>query len=989
MGFRVNAVVVTCNRVNLLKQSITALFESVYPIQKIIVVNNASTDGTKDYLNSICDDRLVCVHREVNEGGAGGFFYGMQEAYKLGCDFIWIMDDDTIVSPNALDELINSYNKISYRNIGFLCSNVFWKDDKPCYMNICNTNYDWNEFAADGIIRVSHCSFVSMLIPSWIVREEGLPIKEYFIWGDDGEYSTRILQKHEGYLCGKSIVHHYMDENIGVDIFNVDPKRIDRFFYFYRNWMCTNIHRNLDEAKKFENESKRLVINLLRSNSKHKVKKALVVMKGIHAGKKFDAKIIYPDNSERELNKVEKRYKGIKGIAFRVFRYFGIKYDIYTQGNTMYCHELYNRFIRTNPSTIKKIGFVFTGIWKTYRPNSGNKITDFRKLMGKVDINLCHSDNFAYSLDVYKTWKIFNRQMGNCSPDYSLLLNDGLDSLLLKDNSEFSAQNNEMVNILKDYIQRFSAKVSKSKIKNKKRIVKWLDRINSGKAESLEEALQRILFVNQLLWQTRHIQVGLGRLDLLLEDYLSDNYSDDDLLAIIKDFLSVLHNYFWLKSEEMLGDTGQIIVLGGVDKTGKKQVCNRLTYTFINAVKELQLPDPKILLRVNSSTDLKLISAASECISTGIGSPILANDDRILPALYNFGYDFEDSNDYITSACWEIIPGNSCEQNNLTLINFAETFDLFSKKEDLDLLDTWEKFIGRFADNLCGHVWFMANLIKYIKWDKDPLLSLFKTSCRDSRTDISDGGCKYNNYGMLSLALSNTVNSLINIRRIVYKEKRMSLKDLFIQRNMNFEDECLRSELLNSHRFFGDDTDTEEDVIGLTNWLIGLVNEVLSSLTNQFGAKYKFGLSSPGYILVGNECGATFDGRLAKQPYSIHISNDSADSPTSVANFAGKLIYGNNGFNGNVVDLTFSGNILRDNLSKFTSFVKGCIDSGIFEMQINVLDYQTLLKAKDNPDKFPNLIVRVWGFSAYFKDIPDEYKDYLIERARLNEVSYQ
>ena len=108
MKYKVIAVVVTCNRCELLKLSLNALFASAYNIEKIIVVNNASEDGTKEYLDTINNDKLLVIHKEVNEGGAGGFFYGIKEAYFQGCDFVWIMDDDTIITPLALNELINS-----------------------------------------------------------------------------------------------------------------------------------------------------------------------------------------------------------------------------------------------------------------------------------------------------------------------------------------------------------------------------------------------------------------------------------------------------------------------------------------------------------------------------------------------------------------------------------------------------------------------------------------------------------------------------------------------------------------------------------------------------------------------------------------------------------------------------------------------------------------------------------------------------------------
>lgn len=989
MKYSVNAVIVTCNRCDLLKKSIEALLASRYEVNKIIVVNNASTDGTKQYLDSLNDSKLIVMHQEKNEGGAGGFFYGIKEAYENGCDFVWIMDDDTVVTETALEELVNGYEVLRDRPVGFLASNVFWCDNKPCYMNICNTWYDWNEYAGEGIIRISHCSFVSMMIPSWVIKEVGYPIKEYFIWGDDGEYSTRILQKYEGYLCGKSKVHHLMNENIGVDIMNVPPERLGRFFYFYRNWMCTNRMRSKEAAKDFEKQSKLLIKNILLSNTSNKYEKAKIIQKGIKEGKKFQVPIIYPGEKQLEKEGSVKKsvYEHLKYRGFRIFRYFGIKYDIKTQGYVTYCRQLFERYCKVNPSKQEKIKFIVNGYLKTKLYDTGNKVEDLYQLLDENEIVFDEGKYFAYSVDFYKSWKIRNRQIANCAIDYEIILNNSLNELrMLEESDEYARENNRVVECLENYVNRCALKVKKSKLANKKNIYKWFMDILTSKAETLEEALQRILFVNQVMWQTRHNQMGLGRLDLMLEKYITDDMTEDYLVDLFKDFFTLLHKYYWFKSEEMPGDTGQIAILGGENENGE-YVTNRVTYAVIRAIKELQIPDPKILLRVNEKTSETLWKAAIECLTTGIGSPLFSNDSRVIPALTNYGYKKEDAKNYVTSACWEIIPGNSCEQNNIGVFDFSAPFDLMAKKENLSEFETWESFISKFAEHLCGHVYYMAQLTNNIIWEKDPLLSFFKSICRENRKDVSEGGCTYNNYGILSLALENTVNSLINIRKYVYQEKKYSLKEFFTMRNMNFPDENVKNELKNSKKYFGTDEDNGEDAIGLTNWLLMRVNEVIKLITNQYDGHVKFGLSSPGYITVGSKAPATFDGRLDKEPYSIHISADDNQNITGLINFASAINYGESGFNGNVVDFMVSPDFVNNNMEKFITFMKASILQGVFQMQINVVSYKMLLEARKNPNAFPNLIVRVWGFSAYFKDLPEEYKDYIIERARLNETT--
>lgn len=977
----VNAVIVTCNRCELLKKSINALLEQTYLVNKIIIINNASTDGTKEYLDGLNNERILVIHKEQNEGGAGGFFYGMKEAYELGCDFVWIMDDDTISSPTALEELMLSYEKIQHRNIGFLASNVVYKDETPCFMNICTPDYLWNEYVSEGIVRITHCSFVAMLIPAWVIKRVGYPIKEYFIWGDDGEYSTRILQQYEGYLCGKSKVYHYMNANVGVDIWNIEKDRINRFFYFYRNWMCTNKMRNKESARKFERETRNLIKQIRKSNTNFKSDKIRIIKKGLRAGKYFNVNIVYPDKNESSHEITFKEKGGLTRIVKKIL----IKYDVKTQGYVTQCKNLFRKYVKVENSKYRQFTFLVKGFFSTRLYNSGKKEEDLKQLLSESKIQFCESKYFAYTVDVYKTWKISNRQMANCTVDYDILIDSSLRDLLMGGNNEYENVNNNIIDTLHIYNQRLKKCVKQSKLENKSNIIKYIERLEEYQAESLAEALQRILYVNQIMWQTSHIQMGLGRLDLMLEKYLSDDISDEYLDDIFLDFINVLHSYYWLKSEEMPGDTGQIIILGGVDKNGN-YVCNRITYSIIRAIMRAKIPDPKILLRVSTDTPKELWSLAIKCMATGLGSPLLSNDDRVISELVQFGYDIVDARNYVTSACWELIPGNCCEQNNIGVFDWAIPLDLVGKKENLEELDTFDKFVMKYSEHLSGHVYFMSHLTDNIVWEKDPLLSFFKNSCRTNQKDISEGGGKYNNYGILSVGFGNAINSLINIRRFVYKEHRYTLREMYTMRNKNFLGHEETYELLkNAPKYFGKD-DESEDVVGLANWLISRVNDVLKYIDNPFGGKIKFGLSSPGYIIMGKNSEATFDGRLDGEPYSIHISSDDNQDITALLNFASKLNYGEHAFNGNVVDFTMSPTFIKDNMSKFIALLQGAVKTGVFQMQMNVLDSKTLIEAKKDPTKFPNLIVRVWGFSAYFKDLPEEYQNYVIERALKNEA---
>ncbi|MDE3913875.1 glycosyltransferase [Klebsiella pneumoniae] len=103
---KVAAVVVTYNRVELLKRAIDALLAQSVELEYIVVVNNNSSDATKDYLDSNQNKKIMPIHLSTNTGGAGGFSAGISFAHGLGVDYIWIMDDDAIPDINALSELL-------------------------------------------------------------------------------------------------------------------------------------------------------------------------------------------------------------------------------------------------------------------------------------------------------------------------------------------------------------------------------------------------------------------------------------------------------------------------------------------------------------------------------------------------------------------------------------------------------------------------------------------------------------------------------------------------------------------------------------------------------------------------------------------------------------------------------------------------------------------------------------------------------------------
>ena len=175
------------------------------------------------------------------------------------------------------------------------------------------------------------------------------------------------------------------------------------------------------------------------------------------------------------------------------------------------------------------------------------------------------------------------------------------------------------------------------------------------------------------------------------------------------------------------------------------------------------------------------------------------------------------------------------------------------------------------------------------------------------------------------------------------------------------------------------------EIIQLTNEVICSVDDVFESEKTKYGGKFKFGLSAPTYISSSLNMLASLDGRKDYDPFNVHISLDDNKDYTEIMHFASKLDYTNHKFNGNVVDFMVAPDFIEKNFNKFADFLKMSLNLGIFQMQLNVVSSKILIDAQKHPEKYPNLIVRVWGFSSYFKDLPIEYQNMLIKRAYDNE----
>jgi rhamnopyranosyl-N-acetylglucosaminyl-diphospho-decaprenol beta-1,3/1,4-galactofuranosyltransferase len=235
---RVTAVVVTYNRRDLLLEALAAVAAQSRAPDAVIVVDNASTDGTAAAVRA----RFPAVRLAEltsNTGGAGGFAYGMSLALADGADLIWLMDDDTVPEPGALRALLTARDRHPGPPV-LVASRVVWTDGRAHPMNTPRAKpfvSKAERLAAEavGCTPVRSASFVSILVEAEACRARGLPQADYFLWNDDFEFTTRLLRGNAGLLCPASVAVHKTASFGGT---NTDPGR-ERFFYEVRNkiWM--------------------------------------------------------------------------------------------------------------------------------------------------------------------------------------------------------------------------------------------------------------------------------------------------------------------------------------------------------------------------------------------------------------------------------------------------------------------------------------------------------------------------------------------------------------------------------------------------------------------------------------------------------------------------------------------------------------------------------------------------------------------------------
>lgn len=238
-------VIVTFNRKKLLVEAVDSLLNQSFPIDRIIIVDNCSTDGTFDLLEKqglIDNPRISYYRTEKNIGGSGGFAFGINKAKEFGLDWLTLSDDDAIYSPDYFSKIENAIK--AYPDILTFTGTVKLEDERiqTTHRKIVN---NWNTITTTNIstdmykenFYLDLFTFVGVTISMNVIDKIGLPDKDYFIWWDDIEYSLRVRKYTQIMNISDAVILH-KTKVISLD-FHKEYKRDWREYYGWRNRIVT------------------------------------------------------------------------------------------------------------------------------------------------------------------------------------------------------------------------------------------------------------------------------------------------------------------------------------------------------------------------------------------------------------------------------------------------------------------------------------------------------------------------------------------------------------------------------------------------------------------------------------------------------------------------------------------------------------------------------------------------------------------------------
>lgn len=591
-------------------------------------------------------------------------------------------------------------------------------------------------------------------------------------------------------------------------------------------------------------------------------------------------------------------------------------------------------------------------------------------------------------------------RMNNFTPDYAWAMQNGFCAIrkdLYKRTEAASSERKgfflsaaEHIDGILDLSERYREYAEKNGVKS---LADALKNVPANKPGNYYEAL---VFMKIIIYSLRssHVDhVTLGRFDQYMYPYylasIRNGVTEKEISEQTELFFISLNLDTDLYCGVQQGDNGQSLVLGG--RTPEKaDAYNELSEIIMTAAEELCLIDPKINLRVDKNTPLSRFIRATRLTKKGLGFPQYLNDDIVIPGLEKLGYEYKDACDYAVAACWEfIVPAESYDVSNIVTMNFP----LVVRRATMCSLCKCDNY-DEFFTCVCQSLYDFFEQLKIKAADRhasmtccNPYASLFVRGCREKGLDYTEHGAKYNNDGVHGLGIAPAVDALAAIKKLCFDEKILKKDVLIAALKADFAGyEHVRKMLLSCPKTGNNDKLTNR----IMSELLDFYAQTVDGVPNSVGGVFRAGTGgSMDYVTMSRDVGATADGRKAGQPYPASFSPSigvKANGPLSVVQtFTSfdmtKII------NGGPLTLEMHDNVFRNEkgIEKVAALVKTFIALGGHELQLNSISRERLLDAQAHPEKYPDLIVRVWGWSGYFNELDIEYQNHVISRTEYGD----
>ena len=556
--------------------------------------------------------------------------------------------------------------------------------------------------------------------------------------------------------------------------------------------------------------------------------------------------------------------------------------------------------------------------------------------------------------------------ISNVLPDYETVLREGL----LSHRERVDVYGKRVIDAIFALSDRYAEEARRI---GRADVAEVLSRVPREGARTFREALQLFRIVHFSLWLEGNYHVTCGRFDQYMYPYFKHDidagiHTEESALALLEDFFLSFNKDSDTYVGVQQGDNGQSMVLGGVDREGR-EVFNELSRLCLIASRNNLMIDPKINLRVSSKTPERIYELGSELTKAGLGFPQYSNDDVVIEGLVGKGYALEDARDYAVAACWEfIIPKYGFDIANVGALSFPKMIDrvLHSGKEFSDygaLLDAVKHEIVSECDTLCES-------IKNVLFVPSPLME--SLLC-----------VKYRNFGLHGTGLATAADSLAAIKTLVYDKGSVTLAELTRAADGDFAD---TPELLHTLRYsmpkMGQNDDTAD---GAACFLLSSFADALEGRRNEFGGCYRAGTGSAMfYLRHADEIGASVDGRRKGEPFGANFSPSlfaKVKGPFSIIESFTKPCL-KQAINGGPLTIEFSSSLFagEDGIRKTALFVRSYILKGGHQLQLNAVNAERMKEAQEHPELHTGLIVRIWGWSAYFVELDREYQDHVMAR---------